>query len=226
AARTGQAEAHRPGGLSDVAAAVAFGTNHVGAALGPRARAGGARLLARDVQAHLRAFDGLPEIDAQPVLEIVALLRRGRFLGSLAEPLVEDVLKICAPTCAGRSPSSALPGPARKSVRKIEASETHARTARTRARCRRAVLRIEAVLIVHLLLFLIAQDVVSFLDLFEAILGGLIAGVQVGVMLAGQAPVGFTDFVRSGLAAHPECLVVILLRHTTSGQWLKWLVIS
>src|SRR5260370_1697706 len=94
AARAGEAETHRARRLRDAAATVGFGADRVRAALGAGAVAGGADFLARNVEPHLRAFDRLPEIDAEPVLQIVALGGLGRFLGAVAEPLIEDVLEI------------------------------------------------------------------------------------------------------------------------------------
>ena len=62
-----------------------------------------------------------------------------------------------------------------------------------------AVLGVEAVLIVHLALLGIAQDVVGFLDVLESLLGGLIAGIQIRMIFARKLPVGLADVVRRGL---------------------------
>ena len=93
AARAGEAEFHRARHLRDVAGAIALRTNGGGAAHGAGAVAGLANLLARDIEAHLRAADGLPEVDVQPVFQIRALFRTAaRLLAALvAEELAEDV---------------------------------------------------------------------------------------------------------------------------------------
>jgi hypothetical protein len=75
----------------------------------------------------------------------------------------------------------------------------------------KAVFRIEAVLVVHLLLLRVAQDVVRFLKLLEAVFRRFVAGVQVGMVLAREPPVGLADVLRAGIAADPESLVIILL---------------
>ena len=62
------------------------------------------------------------------------------------------------------------------------------------------VVGIEAELIVHLALLRVAQDVVGFLDLLEALLGGFVAGIQVGMILARQLAVRLADIVVLGIA--------------------------
>src|SRR5579863_10069700 len=91
---TGEAEAHRARHLRHGPASIALRANRIGA--GPRAAAGagGADFLAGDLEPHLGALDGLPEIDAQPVFEIGAFL--GRAAGALLlapEPLAEDIVE-------------------------------------------------------------------------------------------------------------------------------------
>src|SRR5712691_10197096 len=88
-------------------------------------------------------------------------------------------------------------------IGEIEAAETHVWDGGGTAPCaaesgtsRHSVFRIEAELIEHLLFLRIAQDVVSLLHLLEAVLGGLVAGIQIRMMFARQAPVGFADFLR------------------------------
>ena len=116
-----------------------------------------------------------------------------------------------------------LPRPAaraaREDVGKIESAEIHVRTAlsarlhRPRPAGRHAVFRIEAVLIVHLLLLRIAQNIVGFLNLLEAILGRFIARIQIRMMFAREFAVGFADVVFAGAALDAEGLIVIGLGH-------------
>jgi hypothetical protein len=83
-----------------------------------------------------------------------------------------------------------------------------------RRRTREAVLGIEPVLVVHCALLGVAQNIIGFLHVFKALLGGLVTGIEIGVVLARKFPIGFTDIVRGSLAVHPEGLVIIVLgRH-------------
>src|SRR5215469_14043751 len=176
ASRAGEIEAHRPRRLAHVAAAVALRAHYVGPSLRARAVAHRATFLARYVYADLRALDRLPEVDAEAVFEIGSgLPRRCALLRARPpEPLIENVLEVpCA--CAGGAARRSGSGASREYVGKIEASEIH--VGRARARSRHATLRIEAHLIVHLLLLRIAQNVVGFLDLLESLLRRLIPGI-------------------------------------------------
>ena len=88
-------------------------------------------------------------------------------------------------------------------LRKIEAAESHARLSsarsRTTARTSRGnVIGVKTVLIVDLAFLGIAQDVVGFLNFLEALFGGLIAGVQVGMIFARQPAVRLADLVLFG----------------------------
>ena len=130
------------------------------------------------------------------------------------EPLVEDVLEIsrsasgtrgCAPP-AGRAPArentSEKSNPPKPMFGPLPPGAPAPPP-------RHAVFRIVADLIVHLLLLRIAQDVVGFLDLLETILGGFVAGIEIGMMLARKLTVRLADVVRSGVALHPECLIEV-----------------
>ncbi len=50
-------------------------------------------------------------------------------------------------------------------------------------------------------------------DLLELLLGGLVALVDVGVVLARQAAVGRLDLLLAGASGQTQDLVVVLLRH-------------
>src|SRR5579862_7578771 len=89
------------------------------------------------------------------------------------------------------------------------------------ARARESALGIEAVLVVHLPLLGVAQNVVGFLDVLEAVLGRFVAGVEIRVMLARQFPVGFANFIHRSTTRHSQGLVVVMLRsgwHNERGQ--------
>jgi hypothetical protein len=59
-------------------------------------------------------------------------------------------------------------------------------------------------------LFRIAQDVVGFLHVLEAVFGGLIARIQIRMIFAREFPVGFADLVFRGAAGDAERLIVIV----------------
>ena len=228
AARASEAEAHSARHLSHGAAAVAFGAYTFAAgACAARAIARGAYFLAIDLETHLGPADGLPEIDTEAVFEVGALLGSRLLRLMLAsEPLAEDVLEIRRVAGAGAAgprgtaARAARPGRACE-VREVESAEAHVRTGSgtawaSRTARRHSVFRIEAVLIVHLFLLRLAQNVVGFLDFLEAVLGGLVAGIQVRMMFAREFAVGLADLIRTRGALHSEGLIVVVLRHT---QW-------
>src|ERR1700674_5233685 len=70
--------------------------------------------------------------------------------------------------------------------------------------------RFEAELIVHLAFFGVGEDVVSFLHLLELFFRGFIAGIQVGVIFAGELSVSLPDFFLRGLARDAQQIVVVL----------------
>src|ERR1035437_8876762 len=215
AARAGQVELHGPGHLGHVASPLALwagGLAHAGhSRTRPAARA--AQIVARDIQAHLRALDGLPEIDVHRVFEVAALFRfRLRLVARAAAPekLRENVAEA---TARGVRAPARPPGRARESIRKIEAAEIHAGLGATASRtgAREAALRIEANLVVHLALLRIAQHVIGFLHVLETFLGGFVSGIYVGVVLARKSPVSFADLIRRGFSGTPRFFMVLLL---------------
>src|ERR1700678_94200 len=75
AARAGEAELHGTRHLCHVSGPIALRTNGRRATGGAGAVACFTYFLARDVETHLRAADGLPKVDIQPVFEIGAFFR-------------------------------------------------------------------------------------------------------------------------------------------------------
>src|SRR5207244_900600 len=67
----------------------------------------------------------------------------------------------------------------------------------------------EAEAVVTSLLGLVAENVVSLLDLLEGRLGLLVAGVAVGVILPGQLAIGLFDVGLARLAGDAQNLVVV-----------------
>ena len=74
-------------------------------------------------------------------------------------------------------------------------------------------------LVITLALLGITQDVVGFLDFFELILCALVVGVDVWMVLAGELPVGFFDFVVPRGPSNSESFVIVLklYRHRSDG---------
>src|ERR1035438_4645320 len=75
----------------------------------------------------------------------------------------------------------------------------------------KTVLGIKAELVVHGTLLGVREHIVGFLDVLEAILGRLIARVEVGVVLPGELPISFADLLGAGLAGYAERFVVVVL---------------
>ena len=63
----------------------------------------------------------------------------------------------------------------------------------------------------------VLQDVVGLLDLLEPLLGGLVARVDVGMELAGEAPVGLLDVGLRGPLRDAQNLVVVAFFHALSA---------
>ena len=51
-------------------------------------------------------------------------------------------------------------------------------------------------LVVDLPFLRVAQDVISFLNFLEAIFGGLVAGIQVGMIFSRQPAIRLADLIR------------------------------
>src|SRR5581483_1361122 len=155
---------------------------------------GPAHLLPRDLEGDGRTFESLPEIDIECVLQVGTLLRRlGLFFALPTEKLREDVAKTAGLAfAAGRLLAEV--------IGEIEAAEVHVRLGPsaapcTRPRARETVRRIEAVLVVHLALLRIAQNVICFLYVLETLFGRFITGIQIRMILARQLAIRFADFI-------------------------------
>jgi hypothetical protein len=79
-----------------------------------------------------------------------------------------------------------------------------------------SVLPLVAVEVVLAPLVGIGEHLVGGVDLLEPLLGRLIAGVHVGVELAGQPSIGLTDLLVAGAALHPQGGIVVLAGHSHS----------
>src|SRR5690348_12160932 len=223
ATRTGQVEAHRARHLAHVPRALALRTGHFAGTRGVRARTvtGAAHVVARYVDARLRAADRLPEIDVHHVFEIAALFRlRLPAAASAIEELRKDVPKsptAAAPRLGPPAGSRARSAGPREKVRKIEPRKVHVGLRTSALLPERplpritAVFRIEAELVVHLPLLRIAQNVIGFLNVLEPLLGRLVAGVEVGMVFPRQLAVGLPNLVRRSRLGNAQRFVIVVL---------------
>src|SRR5579872_407215 len=197
AARARDVEFHASAHLRHLAGAVALGTSH-GTAGVRLPVAGGAGLLAMDLQTRLAAANGRPEIDGGLILEVGARLRAARTLiVRAAEDAGEDVFEV-APggrACTGLR-SSARTG----KTGKVEPFEVDRRTATPLllpSICLGLrgidLVGVETELVVNLALLFVAQDVVGFGDFFELLFGLLVPGIDVGVISARSFAKGLSD---------------------------------
>src|SRR5437879_492166 len=90
-------------------------------------------------------------------------------------------------------------------------STTRLAGARVRVgRSRIDVVRVEADLVVDLALFGIAEDFIRLREGLELFFRRLVAGVDVGMVFAGEFSESFTDVLGRGGLLHPKSLVIIL----------------
>ena len=72
---------------------------------------------------------------------------------------------------------------------------------------------VEANLVVHLALLLVAENVVGFRDFLELLLGLFVARIDVGMIFAREFAEGLADVIRSGrLLDAEQCVIVFVLR--------------
>src|SRR5579862_3548915 len=228
AARTLHVEFHASASLCDLAGAVAFGALARGLDSSLPV-AGGADVVARDVEAHDAATNGGPERDVDLIFEVGAGL--GTFLGlsgtaAAAEDSGKDVAEAAAPA-AGRRGGLATPG-AVDEVGKIESSKVEGDTlaagllpsgktgapsgssASVSLRSRRInIVGVKADLVVDLALLGIAENFVSFGECLELFLGCFVAGIDVGMELAGELAEGLANVVCRGGLLYAEDFVII-----------------
>src|SRR5579884_4318731 len=176
-----------------------------------------ADLLPRNVQPHLGAANGLPEIDVQPVFEIASSLRLRRCRprpSATPEELAENIAEpksfagILRPARAARR--LLLP----QKFAEIESPEIRpcARAGARPRSIRRNVIRIKPVLVVNFALLIVAQNVIRFLNFLEALFCCFIAWIQIRMVLARKLPVGLANLIRIRAPADTQGFVIILLR--------------
>lgn len=144
---------------------------------------------ARNLELRFFAVDGFLEGQLQVVLEIASPFRAASATG-LSEEVFENIVKNVAETAAVE-------------IESIKASSTLLRAGMPEH-------------VVTLPFVLVAQGFVGFVDFFELFFGGfflVIAGVQVGVVLAGHLSIGLLEFVIGDGFLDAEDVVIISFAH-------------
>src|SRR5262249_5047918 len=118
-----------------------------------------------------------------------------------AKELAEEIAEAGAASAAG-------------STAEIETAEIKVDVARSAARAgavvaRGRVVAVEAVLVIHLALLGVGENVVGFLQLFEFLFGRFVARIQVGMVFAGQLSKGGADVFGGRFARHAQEFVII-----------------
>ncbi len=165
---------------------------------GARAVAGFAGVQPRDLQLLHPAADGIPKINFDLVFQVGAgFLLRPHGAPAASATAKELAEKIAKAACAGTFASRTA---------KIESAEVEVHrgfviaSAALRRGPRIKIVAVEAMLVVHLPLLGVGEDVVGFLKLFEFFLGGLIAGIEVRMIFAGEFAESVANVLRTRLA--------------------------
>src|SRR4029077_15869705 len=143
-----------------------------------------------------RAADGIPEINLNLVFEVVSglLFRLHLSPATAAEKLAEQITEV--------SPAAGATRPAAK----IESAKIKVDVGIPAfgpcpaGSAWRKVVAVEAILVVHLPLFRIGENVVRFLKLLELFFRGFVAGIQVGMVFPGELPESRTNILHTRLA--------------------------
>ncbi len=158
-----------------------------------RAVAGVAGIEARDGQLLDGAANGIPKVDFDLIFEVAAGLML-RFFGSAAaarEKLAEEIAETRGAALRARAAAEI-----KAAKIKIDAFAVLLRSASRPAG--RNVVAVKAVLVVHLTLLRIGEDVVGFLQLLEFFFGGFVAGIQVGMVFAREFAESSANVFRAG----------------------------
>ena len=153
-----------------------------------------ARVQTRDLQFLHRSANRIPKVNLNLVLQIAA----GFFLrlhGDAVAPAAKELAEKIAERGASGLPSEI-------ETPKIKIDVLPASLRAWPVIPRRDIVAIEAVLVVHLALLRVGEDVVGFLQLFELFFRGFVARIEVRMILAGQLSKSGADIFRAGLAWH------------------------
>src|SRR5256884_907096 len=180
------------------AAAFTFGTRREGGArCAARPAAGRAHLRQRECDGHAATQRSDPERDRDGGLDLVLVLGT-RAAAAATENRREQIPQPAERAQVGKVELGARP-PARRAARPTAAPRSRERP-------------VAAQLVVPLALLGIAQHVVCFVDLLEAVRRLWLVGVAVGMVLLGEPAKRLLDLVGGGGLRDTEDLVVISLR--------------
>ena len=121
-----------------------------------------------------------------------------------------------ASLAAGRSRAAPCPEAAEAGERPT--GRERVRTAATAGAGTLVLIPVGAEQVVLLALVRVREDGVCLVDVLEPLLGGLVAGVPIGVMGTRELPERLLDVGLAGRPGHPEDLVVVAVLHRQSPQ--------
>jgi hypothetical protein len=167
-----------------------------------------ARIKPRDGKFFHRAANGVPEINLNLVFEVVSglLFRLHLSTASASEKLAEQITEV--------SPAAGATRPAAK----IESAKIKVDVGMTAfGSCPAGsawwkVIAVEAMLVVHLPLFRIGENVVRFLKLLELFFRGFVARIQVWMVFPGEFPESRTNILHARLPRDSQEFVIVLFR--------------
>ena len=150
-----------------------------------------------------RAAHGVPEIDFDLIFEV-----RARFAFRFRNRAAASAKKLAEEIAETRSAGARTTAEIKATKIEIHSGLTRALPS-SRIAARRQVVAVEAILVVHLPLLRVREDVVGFLDFLEFFFGSFIAGIQVRVILARQLAERRANILQAGLARHSQHFVII-----------------
>src|SRR5439155_404906 len=167
------------------------------------------------------AAHGIPEIDLDLVFQVATgfVLRLApRASASTAKKLAEEIAEARSAARRTRATAKIKSAKIKVDVLLLAVAVCSTRPARWK------VVTVEPVLVVHLPLLGIGENIVGFLQLLEFFFRGFVAGVQIRVILPRQLAKRRTDISGVGLARHSQQFVIISFfcrRHLDLEQTLE-----
>src|SRR6266850_1100870 len=166
-----------------------------------------AGIQARDGEFLHRAAHGIPEIDLDLVFQVAArfVLRFHRGTSAAAtEKLAEEITEACSAARCSR-PAAEI----ESTEVKINIWRFAVPSLTSSGSAGRNVVAVKAVLVVDLSLLRIGEHVVGFLQLLEFFFRGLVAGIQVRVILSRQLAKRRANILRRRFARHTQQFVIV-----------------
>src|SRR5271169_4515427 len=152
----------------------------------------------RDGQFLDGATNGIPKVDLDLIFEVAPglMLRFFAAAAPTAKKLAEEVAETCIAALRARAT-------AKIKAAKIEIDAFSVLLRRASGPAGRNIVAVKAVLIVHLPLFCVGENVVGFLQLLEFFFGGFITGIQVRMVLAREFAKSRANIFRVRLLRDP-----------------------